>query len=160
MWVSLKKNSYHVQSQASHTQSCSFKYRSVGPTLAPLKWYYLRLGHRKMVFFKAPQAVLMYGQGWNSPTIVVVPTRLYAFVLHRGVEKREHMCAQAPASLAIVCCYAWDQIDRKGLTRATTEHCWCYWPSFHYRGGLASSLCSLAINFDCSYPLLISCWGS
>lgn len=31
-----EKNSYHVQSQASHTQSCSFKYTSVGPTLAPL----------------------------------------------------------------------------------------------------------------------------
>lgn len=29
-------NSYHVQSQASHPQSCSFKYRSVGPILAPL----------------------------------------------------------------------------------------------------------------------------
>lgn len=31
-----EKYSYHVQSQASHTQSCSFKYTSVGPTLAPL----------------------------------------------------------------------------------------------------------------------------
>ena len=40
------------------------------------------------------------------PVIVkLCPQKLCAFVLHRGVEEREHMCAQAPASLAIVYCY-------------------------------------------------------